>query len=239
MPYLPRRTVLSGAGLAALLPHRPARAVTPVEAAAALGVTDPNDFLKRKSEFLTVAAWGPPSDRLWAACLADEGSSITAAIIQEGAAGEVPRIVAGPVDADVLTIDPFWTLGLTISPPMPLGPDIPAFGLTVSNSYLSTGRSTYSTSMSIFLRQGSDLRLVFSGFVSTGTSEEIPCRKPQPNGDPCRTDEKGRWIIKTSGAATGGKPPPLVVVERPSGKIVSRHVWRGDQYQPPTFEPHR
>jgi len=237
MPHLPRRTVLAGAGLAAFLPSRPAGALGPAEAATLLGVTDAADFLRRKSEFLTIAPWGPPADRLWAACLADEDSSVTAAIIQGDAGAETGHIVAGPVDADVLTIEPFWTLDLSISPPMPLGPDIPAFGVTVSNSYLSTGRSSYSMSMSIFLRQGSELRLVFSGYVSTGASEVVPCRKPRPDGDPCRQEQKSRWIIKTDGAAASGKPPPLIVVERPSGRIVSRHVWRGDQYHPPTFEP--
>jgi hypothetical protein len=239
MLHLHRRNVLAGASLAALLPFRSAGALGPSEAATLLGVTDAADFLRRKSEFLTMAPWGPAGDRLWAACLADEGNGVTAAIIQGDAGAETGRIVAGPVDADVLTIDPFWTLDLSISPPMPLGPDIPAFGVTVSNSYLSTGRSTYSMSMSIFLRRDSELRLVFSGYVSTGTSEVVPCRKPRPDGDPCREEQKSRWVIRTDGAAAPGKPPPLIVVERPSGRVVSRHVWRGDQYHPPTFEPRR
>ncbi|MFO1024893.1 MAG: hypothetical protein U1E70_06920 [Acetobacteraceae bacterium] len=236
MMELTRRGGLISATVAALLHARRACALNAAETAAMLGIADPADFLKRKPEFLAVAPWSSGSERLWAACLADEGNGVTAALIQEDADGETRRIVAGPVEADVLTIDPFWTLNLLISPVHPLGADFPAFGVTVSNSYLSTGRSTWSESMSIFLREGSTLRLVFSGYVGAGSSDEVPCRRLQGGGEPCRDRWERKWIIKTAGPAAGGKPPALVVVERGSNKIVSRHTWRGDGYHPATFE---
>jgi hypothetical protein len=136
----------------------------------------------------------------------------------------------------VLSIDPFWTLNLSISPLMALGSGIPTFGVTVSNSYLSTGRSSWSESMSIFLRNGDDLRQVFRGYVGAGSSEVVECRRPRADGDPCRTGWSRRWVIKAVAAVVAGKPATLIVVEKPSQRIVSRHFWRGDRYQPDAFE---
>lgn len=44
------------------------------------------------------------------------------------------------------------------------------------------------------------------------------------------------WTIKAAGPSVGGKPPTLIVVAKPSKGIVSRHVWRNDQYWPDSFE---
>ncbi len=231
MKRLSRRCALSGVALAFT---GPAQALEEAEAATILGLQDAAEYLKRTSGRVAIGKW---RDGLWAACLATEDDRIvTAAIIEEDPTTGVKRIVAGPVDAEVLTIDPFWTLDLSIGPLQPLGPAIPAFGLMVSNSYLSTGRSTGSESLSIFLRDGATLRQVFRGYVAASSSEDGDCRWPRKDGVPCRTSWSHQWLIKPAGPTVGGKPPTLVVVAKPSGRIVSRHVWRDDRYRPDHFD---
>ena len=231
MIRLPRRFALIGAGIALI---RPARALEEVEAATMLGLQDAAAYLKRTSGRVAIAKW---HDDLWASCLATEDDRVvSAAIIQEDPATGAKRIVAGPVDAEVLTIDPFWTLDLSIGPLQPLGPGVPAFGLTVSNSYLSTGRSTGSESLSIFLRDGPTLRQVFRGYVQASSSEDVPCRHPRADGVPCRSGWSHQWAIRVAGPSVGGRPPPLAVIAKPSGRVVSRPVWRGDRYRPDQFD---
>lgn len=231
MSPIPRRAALAGAGLSLALAPATARALEPTEALTLLGQKDAEDFVKRAPGFITVARWG----ELWAACLAIEDHTVKAAVIEVTEDG-TKRIVAGPTEAEILSIDPFWTLDLAISPLFPLGLDIPAFGVTVTNSYVSTARASASKSMSIFLRDGDKLRQVFRGFFEASSSEQVDCRRPSKDGQPCRESWSDSFVIKTAGPAVGGKPPALIVVNRATKRIVSRHVWHGDRYQPDTFD---
>lgn len=231
---LPRRAALAGAGLGLLVAARRARALD-AEAAAGLIFPDDKDAGKR-SGWVATAPWGAGADRLWAAAAADQDHTMYVALVKEDADGANRSIVAGPIEVEALSIDPFWTLDLSIHKDTPLGPNVPAFNVQVSNSYLSTGRSTGTEAIHLFLYRNDVLRLVFSSYVQADHSSEVTCRRRRPDGDACRRAWNRAWTVAAATAAHGSDLPTLLVREKPSGRVVSRHIWRNDAYHPPSFE---
>ncbi|WP_426956140.1 hypothetical protein [Muricoccus radiodurans] len=198
--------------------------------AAALLLTDPAaaESLRRGGRCAREPLPGGP---LELAAAADE-NTLTVALVEEGPDG--PRVVAGPVSTDVLTIDPIWSPLMRVVP-SPLGPRSGTVALQLSNVYSSTGRATNTQALHLFRRRGEVLEPIFAAFTQASHSYTVPCGRRHRGDEPCRREWTFRRRVEVT-LARPGALPDLLVRDLRTGRVVSRHRWGGTGYQPPVSD---
>lgn len=174
----------------------------------------------------TQAPWGPPGERLMAVAIARAPDDLVVAIVGAGEAGR-PEIVAGPSNEGGLAIDPFWSVTLDFSRRNPLPPGLPVVAVELANGYISTGRSTSSVGLSLYLRRDDALLHIFDGFLAASHSYDT--------GRGRRSGWHRQWRIEAQPARSGAMPD-LIVRDARTRAVASRHRWQGEGYLPRTFE---
>lgn len=218
---LARRAVLGGLLLPVLL--RPALALDSKAAITALNRPDLASDLGRSPERVVLGDWGNSAERLVACAILDQNDdSVMALLLRDGPDGRA-EIVAGPGQIPAVKIDPFWTANAQIMRQTPLGA-APVVAIKLSNSYLSTSRSTTTEAVHFFLRQDKTLVPIFASLTMAGHSEG-------------KLRWQRTWRITAEGRPNeAGVPPVLVVRDGRSGESVSRHRWRRSAYHPLIFD---
>lgn len=216
------------AALGVMAAPRPSAALTPAAAVQSLIPDDLDAAAWAARDFghhaLMPWPWADPARKVWVAAAALKDTQEVAVGLLDEVAGGPATVISGPTQAEVLTIDPFWTLLLEfVEPPQRFG--LPVVALQVSNGYLSTGRSTDTIALHLFLPRGDDLLPVFGSWTALVHS----------------VDGRVRWrrsyAVEVEGSRkTGEIPPDLVVRDRRGGRVVSRHRWKDDAYVPPLFD---
>ncbi|WP_198372804.1 hypothetical protein [Roseomonas rosulenta] len=216
-------------GLAALLPALllPAGAARALEEAAAVRALLADTENARTGGSPACAgfgAWGQAAQGLFVVAV-PEDEGLRVALMDDGADGS-PRIVAGPVQIEPITIDPWWTCLIDVDRLAPLG-GRPVIALRIRNSYLSTGRSTSTEALHLLVQDGTTLRPIFASLLAAAHSEQ------GPRGQ--RTGWQRRWVVVPVGRGRDGMPN-LEVRDRRNNAVVSRHRWAGEGYDPPVFD---
>jgi hypothetical protein len=172
-----------------------------------------------------IAAWGAPTEGVFVVAAANEREEIVVALMRDGADGQ-PAIVAGPATFEPIMVGPLWACVLRVVAQAPLGGRA-VLGVSVSTSYTSTARSTSTAALHLLLVEGATLRPIFGSLVSAAHSEG-PL-------DGRRTGWTRRYEVVRLPAAPGAMPE-ITVRDARRRRVVSRHLWRGDGYEPPRFE---
>lgn len=174
---------------------------------------------------LASAPWGAAEAGVFVVAVADEGEEIRVALMRDGADGQ-PTIVAGPASFEPITLGPLWSCLLEVVAQTPLGGRA-TIGLRVANSYTSTGRSTSTAALHLLLVEGAALRPVLGTLISAVHGEgEIGGR---------RTGWTRRYEVVRR-PAPPGTMPEITIRDARTHRVVSRHRWHGDSYQPPRFD---
>lgn len=171
------------------------------------------------------APWGEPAEGVFVVAAPNDREEIVVALMHDGADGQ-PAIVAGPAAFEPITLGPLWACVLDAVAQAPLGGRA-VVGLRVSNSYTSTARSTSTESLHLLLPDGAALRLVF-GTITSAVHADGPPQGP-------RTGWSRRYQMVRRPAPQGAMPE-ITIRDARTRRVVSRHRWRGDAYDPPVFE---
>lgn len=218
-----------GGATGLLAPTRPARAaIEPAAATAAMLGTDG----RRQAQATVVAPWGPPEQRLMAAALGtqtSDGDELMVALLREGEGGAV-SVAAGPAGMEPIKIDPFWSLLIEIEQQHALA-RWPVVAVKMHNSYLSTGRSSWTEALHVFLHRDGRLLPILACLTGAGHSQEVYGRRQHQ-----RLSWTRRYTLEASGTGRGNGLPDLRIRDAGSRGVVSVHRWRGDEYAPPRFE---
>ncbi|MEO3470680.1 hypothetical protein AAFN86_02355 [Roseomonas sp. CAU 1739] len=209
---------------ALLLPARAARAVEEAAAVRSLFI-GPGDGRSGGSPSCSgFGAWGPEAEGLSVVAVPVD-DALRVSLMHDGANG-APETVAGPVELDPITIDPWWACRIDVDRLAPLGGRA-VIALRIHNSYTSTGRSTSTEALHLLLRDGATLRPAFGSLLSAAHSEEGPRGR--------RIGWQRRWVVVPVGRGRDGMPN-LEVRDRRNNAVVSRHRWDGAGYAPPVFD---
>ena len=223
MPVRRRTVLLGAAGLG--WPARLSAAIAPAEVA---GLLLPGNAERIREAIaggrIVVAPWGSTQEGLFAAATAGDGDDLTVGLLREG---DPATVAAGPISIEALTIDPFWSTILTIERQHPLA-RFPVVAVGVSNGYTSTGRSTWTKALHLFLRRREALLPTFGCMLEARHSEQIG-----PRGQ--RLNWTRQYAVAAVDAARADGLPDLLVRDARTRVAVSRHRWRGDAYHPPLF----
>lgn len=212
--------------LAALVvPLRPAHALD--EAAATRLLFSQTDAGQHNGGMAcsAVKPW-PAAEGLSVVVVPDDDVAIRVALMRTGDDG-TPQIVAGPVRVEPITIDPIWGCRMEVDDLAPLG-GRPLVAVRMLNSYTSTGRSSFTQSLHLLLRDGETLRPIFGSLTAASH------REYSENGHNF-IDWRRQWRVVPA-QARPGTMPDLVVRDVRTNAAVSRHRWTGEAYAPPTFE---
>ena len=171
------------------------------------------------------APWGPPADGVFVVAVPNDREEIVVALMRDGPDGQ-PAILAGPATFEPITLGPLWSCLLRVAEQAPLG-GRPVVGLRVSNAYTSTGRSTSTESLHLLLLDGAALRPILGSIISA-THADGPPQGP-------RTGWSRRYVLHRSPARQDAMPA-IEIRDARSRRVVSRHRWRGDAYDPPVFD---
>lgn len=167
------------------------------------------------------------------AVTATESTMLYVALLRLPADGATPTVLARG-ETGAITIDPIWTPSIGIEAETPLGPRVPAIAVRLFNGYVSTARSTETQALHLFIRRGEALDPVFAGLLSAEHRERFRCRARRDA--PCERGWTRTYRITAAGPARGTTPPPLVVRDARTGRVLARPHWRGMAYVPPVFD---
>lgn len=172
-----------------------------------------------------VTPWGAPAEGLSIAAARADDDNIRVALV--GERGGAPAVVAGPVDVEVIRMDPLLGSCIIRLESRPALGGRPVIVLDVHNSGLTTGRSSSTSALHFIVRDGDRLTTVFRSLVEARHSEDVGRRR--------RLGWSYAFRV-VPGPATAGRMPDLVVQDIRTGRTVLRARWRGDRYEPPLFE---
>lgn len=171
-----------------------------------------------------VAPWGEAADGLRVVALAQDDDVVRVAVMRER--DGAPVIVAGPEPVEVIRMDPLGSACTLQLEERSLLGGRPLIALRVSNSGLTTGRSSFTIASHFLLRNGDSLRAVFASLGQATHSEQVGRRRVG-------------WHLAYRVApapARPGRMPDLLVRDVRTGRIVLRARWQGERYAPPLFE---
>lgn len=222
-----RRELLAGFALGATTPARGAEAEAAVQV---LLAALPEALRPPPIHHAIAEPWGPDPDRHRITAIAAEDERLAVGLVRLVQDGP-PLLVAGPASVEALTLGPFQRPVLWIERRHPLA-SRPVVALGVRDS-LANGLHGYaSEALHLFLLDGTRLRPILACMLAA--SRSVADDRPPPG-------TVRRWSrqfeLLAEGRADGAVPPPLLVREPRSGRIVSRHRWRGEGYHPHAFLP--
>ena len=185
----------------------------------------------------TVARWADGAEAPWVAAAVRDHDRLAVALLRDAPDGSA-RIVAGPVEIEAMTVEPFHSGIVEVVPARRFGAGTVA--VTVANAYLSRGRSTLTTALHLFRWHGDALTPVLAAYVSAQHAGAAPCpRRPGQRERTCRTEwslDRRIEPIRPAAPHPGTPPPDLVIRDARTGRTLSRHRWAGDTYAPPFFD---